>query len=158
MIFFIGFLPLNLLITKNSFKQNSNFINKNFKLHTVFFILYSPSILLFIFGYDWGRWINITYTFSILLYFFLLKNELITNKLPINSNFIKKILSNKKYLIPLFFIFAFGWNPKTVITGDISTNSLYKIVYNSSKKIFNHDGIRILQDNPIIKFHKLYIE
>ena len=158
MIFFIGFLPLNLLITKNSFKQNSNFINKNFKLHTVFFILYSPSILLFIFGYDWGRWINITYTFSILLYFFLLKNELITNKLPINSNFTKKILSNKKYLIPLFFIFAFGWNPKTVITGDISTNSLYKIVYNSSKKIFNHDGIRILQGNPIIKFHKLYIE
>jgi hypothetical protein len=67
MIFLIAFLPLNLLISQNSFKHKSNYINKNFKLRTIFFILYSPPILLFIFGYDWGRWINITYTFSILL-------------------------------------------------------------------------------------------
>jgi len=158
MIFFIGFFPLNVLIFQNSFNQNSNFLDNNLKLRTVFLILYTPSILLFIFGYDWGRWINITYTFSILLYFYLLKNEFITNKILINNKLIEKIISRKKYLIPVFFIFAFGWNPKTVITGDIGTNTLYKIIYNSSKKIFNHDGIRLFQENPVIKFHKMYIE
>ncbi|MDB2341885.1 hypothetical protein N9V33_03945, partial [Candidatus Pelagibacter bacterium] len=79
MIFIVGFLPLNILIFKNEFKEKNNFITKNFRLGTLFFLLYSPSLLLFMFGYDWGRWINITYTFSILLYFYLLKNLLITN-------------------------------------------------------------------------------
>ena len=58
----------------------------------------------------------------------------------------------------IFYLFAFYWNPKTVITGDIATNTLYKIVYNSSKKILNFDSIRIFQDNPVIKFHKKFIE
>merc|ERR1711966_193207 len=79
MIFIVGFLPLNILIFKNDFKEKNNFITKNFRLGTLFFLLYSPSLLLFMFGYDWGRWINITYTFSILLYFYLLNNSLITN-------------------------------------------------------------------------------
>ena len=55
-------------------------------------------------------------------------------------------------------MFAFYWNPKTLITGDIATNSLYKIVYNSSKIIFDYKGIRLFQNNPVIKFHKKFIE
>jgi len=43
-------------------------------------------------------------------------------------------------------------------SGDIATNSLYKIIYNSSKKFFNHGGLRLFENNPIIKFHKNYIE
>lgn len=158
LIFIIGFMPLNFLIFKNSFKNQSNFISKNFKLPSIFLLLYSPSILLFIFGYDWGRWINITYTFAVLLYFFLLKNKLITNNVSVEYSFLHKMLNNKKYLIPIFFIFAFGWHPKTVITGDVGTNPVYKIIYNSTKIIFNHDGIRIFQDNPLIKFHQKYFE
>jgi len=64
----------------------------------------------------------------------------------------------KKVFIILFFIFAFGWNQKTAMTGDVATNSLYKVVYNTSKKVFGFGGIRIFQDNPIVKFHKKYIE
>ena len=71
LIFLLGFLPLNILVLKNDFIKKDNFVTKNFKLSTLFFLLYSPSLLLFIFGYDWGRWINITYTFSVLLYFYL---------------------------------------------------------------------------------------
>ena len=158
LIFIIGFLPLNFLILQNSFTKKSNFISKNFKLHVIFFLLYSPSILLFIFGYDWGRWINITYTFSILLYFYLLKNKLITNEVSIQFSFLYKIISKKKYLIPIFLIFAFGWHPKTVITGDVGTNPIYKIVYNSTKIIFNHDGLRLFQDNVFINFHQKLFE
>ena len=115
-------------------------------------------MLLFIYGYDWGRWINITYSFSILLYFFLLKNNFITNNLVIQNYVLSSIINKKKYLITIFIIFSFFWNPKTVITGDIATNTLYKIIYNSSKIIFNFEGVRLFRDHPIIKFHKKYIE
>ena len=58
----------------------------------------------------------------------------------------------------VFIVFAFFWNPKTVITGDIATNTGYKIIYNTSKKLFGFEGVRLFQDNPFIKFHKKYIE
>ncbi|MDB9825808.1 hypothetical protein OAB97_01425 [Candidatus Pelagibacter sp.] len=157
-IFIIGFLPLNILIFKNNFKEKNNFITKNFKLSTLFFILYSPSLLLFMFGYDWGRWINITYTFSILLYFYLLNNSLITNNGEFGNLIWKKIIKKKSIICLIFFIFAFFWNPKTVITADIATNTGYKIIYNTSKIVFNFGSIRLFQDNILIKFHKKYIE
>ena len=158
LIFLIGFLPLHILVSKNNFIEKKNFITKNFKLRTLFFILYLPVLLLFMFGYDWGRWINITYTFSILFYVYLLKNSIIQNNLKINSLVLNKGLKNKFIILFIFFIFAFCWNPKTVITGDIATNTGYKIIYNTSKRIFGFDGVKLFQNNPIIKFHKKYIE
>ena len=157
-IFFVGFFPLHYLIKQNSFKKHDNFLSIHFKLYQIYTILYIPPILLFIFGYDWGRWINITYTFSILLYFFLLKNNFISNIFNSKKIFIDTVINKKIYFILVFIIFAFFWNPKTVITGDISTNTLYKIIYNSSKIIFNYDGVRIFENHPIIKFHQKYIE
>ena len=158
LIFLIGFLPLHILVSKSKFIKKNNFITKNFKLKILFFLLYSPSLLLFTFGYDWGRWVNITYTFSILLYIYLLKNSIITNNIKIENFTWNKLTKNKFLISSIFIIFAFFWNPKTVITGDIATNTGYKIIYNTSKKIFNYDGVRLFQDNPLIKFHKKYIE
>ena len=74
-IFLIGFLPLNILIFNNHFLGKNNYISNHFKPNLLFFLLYSPALLLFAFGYDWGRWINITYTYSILFYFYLIKNN-----------------------------------------------------------------------------------
>ena len=158
MIFLIGFMPLHILLSQNNFIKKDNFITKNFKLNILFFILYSPSIILFIFGYDWGRWMHILYSFSILLYFYMYKNSIITNNFNFKGSIWEKIFRKKAALVFVFFIFAFWWNPKTVITGDVATNTLYKIIYNSSKKFFSFNGIRFYQDNPIIKFHKKYIE
>ena len=158
LIFLIGFAPLHILVSKSNFVEKDNFITKNFKPRSLFFILYIPSILLFIYGYDWGRWINITYTFSILLYVYLLKNSIIESEFEIKNLIINKIINNKFLILSMFLIFAFFWNPKTVITGDIATNTGYKIIYNTSKKLFNFSGVRIFQDNPLIKFHKKYIE
>jgi len=158
LIFIIGFGFLHLSLITNHFTTKENFISAHFKPIYLFFLLYLPVIPLFVFGYDWGRWINIMYSLSIILYFYLLKNSHITNFYVVRSGLLKKILEKKILLFFIFYLFAFFWNPKTVITGDIATNSLYKIVYNSSKKIFNYDGIRLFQDNPIIKFHKKFIE
>ena len=70
-IFIVGFLPLHYLLFKSRFSSKNNYININFKLGILFFILYLPSIIIFMFAWDWGRWINILYSFSILLYFYL---------------------------------------------------------------------------------------
>ncbi len=93
----------------------------------------------------------------LLSYIFLLKNNLISIDQGQLAKNIFVNLSNKKFIF-LFIIFCFCWNPKTVMRADIATNSLYKIVYNSSKKIFGFEGIRLFQDSPLIKFHKKYIE
>ena len=110
------------------------------------------------FGYDWGRWINITYTFSILFYIYLLKNEIIQNNLKINNLALDKVIKNKIMISFIFFIFAFFWNPKTQMHGDVATNTLYKIIYNTSKRIVGFKGIYLFKDSAIIKFHKNYIE
>lgn len=158
LIFIIGFFPFHLNIFNNKFTNQINFISLNFKPLFLYSFLYFPVLMLFTFGHDWGRWINITYTLSILLYFYLLKNNYITNHFNYKSKLVKYLKKSKKILYVSFFIFAFFWNPKTLVTDDIATNSLYKIIYKSTKVIFKLDSIRLFQDNFLIKFHRKFIE
>ncbi len=139
-IFLIGFLPLHYLIYKSEFVSRDNFINKNFKLETIFVLLYLPSIIIFMFGWDWGRWINILYSFSVLLYFYLYKNNLIEFKNNNSSYIISYIESRKYLLIPIFIIFAFGWHPKATLSEDIGSLPGYRIPYKATKFI---DTIKI---------------
>ena len=163
-ILIIGFSALSILIYNTKVKNKVIFVNNHiykfilFKnISITFVILLLPTFILFASMTDWGRTVNMTYTFSILTYLYLIKNELIIvdKKILIFDDFYHH---KKKLFIFLFVIFAFGWNQKTGMTGDIATNSLYKIIYNTSKNIFKFESIRLFQDNPIIKFHKNYIE
>jgi len=113
---------------------------------------------LFIFGYDWGRWVGMMISFSTLFYFFLYKFEYIDVNLEKISNILNFFINKKKLTIFIFIIFAFGWNQKTVMSGDIATNPLWKIPYNTSKLLFGWESFRILQDFPLSKWHKKYIE
>ena len=115
-------------------------------------------IVLFAMGYDWGRWVNISYAFSIIFYFYLYKTKLIKLNEKVSFYETNTFLNKKKFYILLFIIFCFGWNPKTVMTGDIATNPLWKIPYNASKIIFGFNNFRILQDSPLSIWHKKYIE
>jgi len=163
-ILLIGFLPLSILLLNTKLRSEFLLVNlykkTYYKIDNIFLIfifMLLPSLLLLASMTDWGRTINIMYTFSILTFIHLVKNNLVL----INNNIIffdKFYIHKKKLFVLLFVIFAFGWNPKTAITGDVATNSLYKILYNTSKKIFNFNGIRIFQNSPVIKFHKKYIE
>ena len=74
LIILIGFFPLFLLL-KNSGLKNTNLIFfKSFKsLLAPLLLILSPVIILFAMGYDWGRWVNISYAFSIIFYFYLYK-------------------------------------------------------------------------------------
>lgn len=158
LIILIGFFPLfSLLKISNLRNSNILFLSKFKILLIPFFFTFLPSLILYMVMYDWGRIVHISYTFMLLSYIYLLRNDLIEINLEkLKNNFFSKM--KKKKFIFLFIIFCFCWNPKTVMRADIATNSLYKIVYNSSKKIFGFEGIRLFQDSPIIKFHKKFFE
>ena len=150
LIILIGFGPLFILI---KFSQFNKLNSKMF-----LFIITLPIFVLFLMMSDWGRIVNIFYTFSIISFLYLYKKKLVLINNGILENFFVKIF-NKKYIYAIFFIiFCFGWNPKTSLTGDIGTNPLWKIPYNASKKILGFDSLRLFQDNPFIKWHKKYIE
>ena len=102
MIFLVGFLPLYLCISKNQFTNQENFITKNFRPIYLFLTIYIPILLLFAFGHDWGRWIHIQYSLSILLYLYLLKNNIISNNF--NYKILVDFLSKKKKLLIFSFL------------------------------------------------------
>ena len=164
LIVLIGFSALLILTYNTKLKDKLFFLDSQiFKLvnsknlFLTFIILLLPSLMLAASMTDWGRVVNMAYTFSILTYIYLIKNKsiVINERILVFDSF---YIYKKKFFIILLIIFAFGWNPKTGMTGDIGTNTLYKIVYNTSKKIFRFQSVRLFQDSPIIKFHKKYIE
>ena len=127
LIVLIGFFPLCLLLKNCTTKSKKLFFFQNFRnLLTPFCIAISPVILLFAMGYDWGRWVNISYVICALIVFSLLKNKKINlNTTSLKRNFLYKIKG--KMFVILFIIFCFGWNPKTVMTGDIASFPGYRI-------------------------------
>tara|TARA_B100001057_G_scaffold306932_1_gene307038 strand:+ start:60 stop:1298 length:1239 start_codon:yes stop_codon:yes gene_type:complete len=150
LIILIGFGPLFILIKFSQFKQLDSKI--------FLFSIVLPIFVLFMMMSDWGRIVNIFYTFSIISFLYLYKKKLLVINNEILENIFIKVL-DRKYVFTIFFIiFCFGWNPKTSLTGDIATNPLWKIPYNASKKIFEFDSFRLFQDNPLIKWHKQNIE
>ena len=85
-------------------------------------------------GYDWGRWVNISYVISALIFFILLNN----NKIILNINSLKKNFLYKlkgKVFVIFFLIFCFGWNPKTVMLGDVASFPGYRIPVKVINKI-----------------------
>ncbi len=137
LIILIGFGPLFILnnYSKIKFKKIIFFENFN-KFLKPMLLLLSPSLILFAMGSDWGRWVNISYTFSILFYLNLYKKKIIV----LNNGFIKnpylKFLDNKKIFIIFFIIFCFGWNPKTTYTGDVGSKPGYQIPRKALKIIY----------------------
>ena len=159
LIFLIGFSPLLFLSFHSKIKVENFF--STLKLNNIIylmFFLYLPIIALFVIGSDWGRWIGMMISFSTYLYFYLYKND----HIDVDFLEISKKLSffkNKKILIIfIFIIFAFGWNQKTSRSGDVATNPLWKIPYNTSKKIFGWNSFRILEDSIFLIWHQKYIE
>ena len=150
LIILIGFGPLFIMLKFSKFKK----LNSKIFL----FVIIPPIFILFMMMSDWGRIVNIFYTFSIISFLYLYKKKLVIINNEISRNFFIKAL-NRKYIFTIFFIiFCFGWNPKTSLTGDVGTNPLWKIPYNASKRIFGFDSFRLFQDNLFIKWHKQYLE
>ena len=131
LIIIIGFGPLffifynsNLTNKKTIIVNKINFLN----VLGIILILLSPVLLLFAMGYDWGRWVHISYVMTFILFIFLLKNSFIkVNFTNLKNN--KLNLLKKNFFITIFIIFCFTWNPKTVVTGDVASFPIYRIPY-----------------------------
>ena len=136
LIFIIGFGPLFLLLLNSKLIEKIIFFKIFKNLFFSFLILLSPVILLFAMGYDWGRWINISYFFSIVTFIYMKKNRmLIISDKFLNKNIFTNL--NKKIFICLIIFYCFGWNPKTVMTGDVASFPGYGIPYKTIKIILN---------------------
>ena len=159
LIILIGFGPLLLLLKNSSLINKNLFFFSNFdNLLKPILIIYFPVTFLFAMGVDWGRWVNISYVFGIILFIYLYQKKQIKIREQIYIGKFYGFLNKKKIFIFIFIIFCFGWNPKTVMTGDVATNPLWKIPYNASKVVFGFDNFRIFQNNPLSIWHKKYIE
>ena len=136
LIIVVGFGPIFLLSFYSKLKNKNYFFFSKFKnLLFPILTLLSPVILLFAMGSDWGRWVNISYTFTILFYFFLIKNNVIIyDQLKIDHLY-KRFIKKEYVLIIIFIFFAFSWNPKTAISGDIGSFPIYRIPYKSIKML-----------------------
>ena len=150
LIILIGFGPLFIMVKFSQFRKLNN--------KMLLFLIVPPILILFMMMSDWGRIVNIFYTFSIISFLSLYKKKFVLINNEILRNFFVKVL-NRKYIYTFFFIiFCFGWNPKTSLTGDIGTNPLWKIPYNASKRIMGFDSLRLFQESTIMKWHKKYVE
>jgi len=137
LIILVGFGPLFILLFNSKLKSQIFFLNKFNNLLYPYLIFLSPVILLFAMGYDWGRWVNISYVFSIISFIYLYKYKLVTiSEKLLNYRIIKNV--NKKVFIFIFIIYCFGWNPKTAITGDTASFPGYRIPYKALKIFLNN--------------------
>ncbi len=137
LIIVIGFAPLFFLTNYSKINQNKIIFFRNFdNLLGPILILLSPVLILFAMASDWGRWVNISYVFSILFYFNLFKKNIISLNVKIFRNPLIILLNNKKVFIIFFIIFCFGWNPKTAYTGDVGTKPGYQIPRKAIKIIY----------------------
>jgi hypothetical protein len=137
LIVLIGFGPIFLLSFNTKLKVKILFF-KHFKnlLYPILLVL-TPVLVLFAMMGDWGRIVNISYTFTVLFYFYLLQNNL----LEINLGKIAKKISfvqNKKYLLIICFVlYAFGWTPQTTLRGDVSSFPGYRVPYKTMKILYH---------------------
>jgi hypothetical protein len=138
LIIIVGFLPLFILSANSKFyKKKTNFIFKFKSFFSILIILLCPIPVLFAAMYDWGRVVNIFYTFSILTFLFLLKNKYLQIYKGKFYLLIKNFLSNKRYNYITIFLYCFCWNIKTVISDKIGTVPIYQIIRKAAKIVIN---------------------
>ena len=139
LIIIVGFLPLFILSANSKlYKNKTNLFFKFKSFFSPLIILLSPVPILFAAMYDWGRVVNIAYTFSIFTFFYLIKNDYFHLKEGHFYLSIKKIFNNKKYYYIVFFIFCFCWNVKTVISDRVGSFPIYRIITKSVKILINY--------------------
>ena len=128
LVLLVGFGPLIILIKHSKFKK------LNAKIISFFVSL--PIIVLFLMMTDWGRVVNMYYTFSILTFLYLFKKNYLELNQAYKQNFFVELFKTKKLLIFFFIIFCFGWNPKTSIVGDVGSKPGYQIPRKALKIIY----------------------
>jgi hypothetical protein len=136
LIILIGFGPIFLLSLNSKLKTKILFFEYFNNLFYPILLLLTPVLFLFAMGGDWGRWVNISYTFTVLFYFYLLQNNLLEINLKKITKKIPFIQNTKSLLVVCFVLYAFGWTPQTSLRGDVSSFPGYRIPYKTVKILY----------------------
>ena len=129
-IILVGFFPLCLLAIYSRVRDKNQvlLISKFKNLFFPFLLAFLPSTVLYLVMYDWARVVHISYTFSILTFLYLIKGNFIElSNQKVQTSYISKV--PKKFFIIMFFLFAFGWNPKVVMVDDVASKPIYATPY-----------------------------
>jgi len=137
LIILIGFGPIFLLSFNSKLKAKILFFKHFNNLFYPILLLLTPVLVLFAMGGDWGRWVNIGYTFAVLFYFYLLKNNLLEINLEKITKKISFIQNKKSLLVVCFVLYAFGWTPQTTLRGDVSSFPGYRLPYKTMKILYH---------------------
>ena len=104
--------------------------NKN-KIFLGYVVCVIPTFIFFYISFDWGRYLNILYMFSVITLIFLLKIK----KLEIEKTrlfiFINELIKDKRklYLFYIYlFVYLFTWHPKVILTDDIGSLPYLRIL------------------------------
>jgi len=132
----LSFLPILIFSYFDNFEISINRYKINKPLFKLNIILIISILVFMLIGYDWGRWINIGFTFAILTIFFLIKN----NNINFLENYLfkitKKFYNNySKIYYFIFFCYIFTWNMKVIMTDDIGSFPYYRILNKTIKII-----------------------
>ncbi len=83
-----------------------------------------PTFIFWYISFDWGRYLNILYIFSVLTLIFLLEIKIIQIEKTRIFIFISEMIKdkNKLYILYIyFFLYLFSWHPKVILTDDIGS-------------------------------------
>ena len=136
LIILIGFGPIFLLSLNSKLKIEVLFFKNFNNLFYPILLLLTPVLFLFAMGGDWGRWVNISYTFTVLFYFYLLQNNLLEINLEKIAKKISFVQNKKSLLVVCFVLYAFGWTPQTSLRGDVSSFPGYRVPYKTVKILY----------------------
>ncbi len=136
LIILIGFGPIFLLSLNSKLKKKVLFFEYFNNLFYPILLLLTPVLFLFAMGGDWGRWVNISYTFTVLFYFYLIQNNLLEINLKKIIKKISIIQIKKPLLVICVILYTFGWTPQTSLRGDVSSFPGYRIPYKTVKILY----------------------
>ncbi len=114
-IFIVCFLPF-LIIFYDQEKKKKIFLG--------YIVCIIPTFIFFYISFDWGRYLNILYIFSILTLIFLIKIKKIRFKETRLFIFINQMIKHKSkvyFIYIYFFLYLFAWHPKVILTDDIGS-------------------------------------
>ena len=102
----LGFSPLIIQYVRSENNSSIHYL-KNIKPIYLILVPLIISFPIYYLAFDWGRYLYISYTSSLIIFLFLINNKilLIKNK----SSIPKQGLLIKVLIIVAFLIFAFGW-------------------------------------------------
>ena len=103
-------------------------VSKNILLKQYILCILSTFVF-FIIAYDWGRYLNILYIFSLLTIIFFIRKKIVDESKSNLSKFLYNIhQKRKKIFYLLFFSYLFLWNPKALMSDDLGSLPYVRIV------------------------------